>query len=81
LVLPAAVVLVWQSGCTAKDEEQAKRKLHEAGQELKHDTREATQKLKQGANEAGQELRHDAHAASREIKKGSEKLKQKADSK
>jgi hypothetical protein len=57
------------SGCTRRDNDEAKRKLHEAQRELKHDAREAGQKLKQGAHEAAQEVRKDAAAASREVKK------------
>jgi hypothetical protein len=75
IALVASILLVSQSGCTQKENDRAKRRLDEAGQELKHDTRKATEKLKQGAREASQELQRDTHNAEREIKKSSEELK------
>jgi hypothetical protein len=69
VILAVSLSCWFGSGCTRRDDEQAKRKLREAQQELKHDAREAGQKLKQGAREAAQEVRKDAAAASREIKK------------
>ena len=69
VILAVSLVCCFGSGCTRRDNEEAKRKLHEAQRELKHDAREAGQKLKQGAHEAAQEVRKDAAAASREVKK------------
>ena len=71
----AGFLLLCQSGCTREDDDQARRKLHEAGQELKRDTRQASEKLKQGAHEAGQELRKTLTKPSQELKKESQKLK------
>lgn len=67
--IPAAILLAFLLSCTREDDAQAKAKLKNAGQELKHDLKKA-----------GDELKKDAHEASREIKKESEHLKQKAKS-
>ena len=59
------IMIASMAGCTREDDETARRKLKNAGQELKHDLKEA-----------GKELKHDAHEASQEIKKGTQKLKE-----
>lgn len=69
------IVAVSLAGCTHEDDTAARRKLENAGHELKHETEDAGRKLKKGLHEAGQELKKDANEASHEIKKGSEKLK------
>ena len=81
LAIVISLMLVCATGCTRQDNAQAERKLHEAGQELKHDTRTAAEKLRQGAHEAAQELRKDAHEASAELKKGGRELKRDLNSK
>jgi hypothetical protein len=81
IVLAVAAISIWQCGCTREENDQAKRKLHEAGQELKQETKDATKKLKEGADKAARELRSDAHEASQKMKKGGEKLKHEGDSK
>jgi hypothetical protein len=63
IALAASFFLTSQFGCTQKENDRAKRRLDEAGQELKHDTRKATEKLRQGAREASRELQGNAHNA------------------
>ena len=66
---------IWQCGCTQQENDQAKSKLHAAGQELKQETREATQQVKEKADKAGRELKSEADGASGKLKKSGEKLK------
>ncbi len=80
-VLAVSAISIWQCGCTEQENDQAKRKLHAAGQELKQETREATQKVKEKADNAGRELRSEAHEASGKLKKSGEKLKHGDDAK
>ena len=63
--LGVLLLIAGLAGCTREDDETARRKLKNAGQELKRDL-----------HQAGQEIKRDAHEASREIKKGTQKLKE-----
>src|SRR5690349_22027127 len=76
LVVSMTVLL---ASCTQEDQEHAKQKARQAGQELKHETEAASQKVRQGAEElkekagpklhqAGEELKEDAHQASEKLK-------------
>jgi hypothetical protein len=81
---PGVVLLL--IGCSRQDEDFAKRKAQQAGQELRHDAQKASEQLKEGAQElkrtagpkldkAGRELKEDAHRASEKLKEKSDQLR------
>jgi len=67
LLVPLTVFFASQFACTRQDNEQAKRKLREAGRELKQEARQDSEKAKQEAKKAGEELRRDAHKAKQQL--------------
>lgn len=84
----AAATLVCLTACSQQDQDRAKSKVKQAGEELKHDAAHASRDLQKGAAEidrkagpklhkAGEELKQDAEQASRKLKEGSRKLDQK----